>query len=109
MLNPKREDTRGTRSIVVTMSLAQPLLEVFGNEIVIREVRIALTDAIDLRGLPVAECFVGVKAPVAFKQSLTPQHLVNTRDAAGEIVGRVKQHGVGISDLNVPAQQLDWN
>src|SRR4026207_977556 len=67
-------------------SSAQPLLEVFLDKLIIGEVRIIAADTIDFLGLPGREHFVRVETPGAFEQSLAPQHLVNSRNAAGKMV-----------------------
>src|SRR6267378_2053657 len=67
---------------------------------------IGSVDAIDLFSLSGAEGFVGIQAPDTFQEALPPQDLMQSRDAAGEIVRHVEKGRVGIGNFGAPLQQI---
>src|SRR5579872_5478566 len=85
-------------------SVSQPLVEVAGDEGVIVQVGIATIDAVDFLALTAAEDLVAVQAPGAFEQALAAEDLVQARDAARVAVGSIEESGIGIGDLDRPAQ-----
>lgn len=72
-----------------------------GDKRIIAEMRVGGGDAIEFGGLSGAEGFTFVEAPNAFQQTLTAQHLMNARDAAGEVVRRVEERRVHVGDFVV--------
>src|SRR5262245_12928251 len=97
--------TYGT--VRATMLLAHPSIEIFAHEIIVVQLRIAVIDAINLFHLPGRKIFTRVEAPAARQQSLSTQNLVQAGDATGEIVLRVEQRGVRISDFGRPRQRFE--
>src|SRR5262245_42656839 len=86
---------------------AHPPVEIFAHEVIVVQLRIAVIDAINLFHLPGRKVFARVETPATRQQSLSPQNLVQTGDATGEIVLRVEQHGVRIGDFGRPRQRVE--
>jgi hypothetical protein len=59
-------------------------------------VRIGPEDAVDLRGLPRGEILVRVEAVAARQEALSPQDLVQARDAPRKAVPRVEERGIRV-------------
>src|SRR4051812_13274464 len=70
---------------------------------------IRAVNAIDLRGLAVAERLSRIEAPNSLQQTLPAQHFMNSRDASGKTVGGVEKRGVRVGDFDVSAQQCRGN
>src|ERR1035438_4959341 len=80
-----------------------------GDEAIVVQVRVGGINAVNLFTLARAETFTGVKTPDAFKQSLTPQHLVQTGDATGEVIRRIEEGRIAVGDLNGTSQEFGGN
>src|ERR1043165_3089134 len=80
-------------------SSAQPLVKMLADELVVVEVRVIATDALDFLGLTGGKRFAWVETPGAFEQALPPEDFVNSRNAAGKTVRCVKQRRVAVGDL----------
>src|ERR1017187_3203348 len=79
------------------------------DEGIVVQVRVGGINAVNLFTLARAETFTGVKTPDAFKQSLTPQHLVQTGDATGEVIRRIEEGRIAVGDLNGTSQEFGGN
>jgi hypothetical protein len=64
-------------------------------------------DAVDLFHLPWRQVLVGIEAPAPLQQALAPQHLVQSRDAAGKAVAHVEEGGVGVREGRARRQQVE--
>ena len=73
------------------------------HEIIVSQFRIALDHAIDLLRLAGRESLMLVEAPHAAHQPLTTQHLVNSRDAAGERMAHIEDRGIRIRERGTQA------
>ena len=76
-----------------------------GHERIVVQMRIQLVYAGDLVGLPRTERFGRIETPDAFKQPLAAKDFVNSRNAAGLVVGSVEESGVAIGDLGSEGEQ----
>ena len=76
------------------------------DELVVGQMRIAGEHAIDVVHLSGAQLLVRIQAPAPREQTLPAKDLVNSRDAAGELVGRVEQGGVDVGQLGAEREQL---
>src|SRR5687768_13173925 len=92
---------RGTRRLST-----QPLVPAFGDEVVVVQVRIRGIDPVDLFLLTRTEPLVRIQPPVAIQQSLPSQNFVQSRDAAGELVGGVEERGVAVGDLDAAHEHV---
>jgi hypothetical protein len=91
------------------MSGLQPLLEPGAHERIIVQVRIGQVYTIDFFCLSRAKGFFGIQTPGAFQQSLSAEHFVQARDAAGKLVGRVEERRIAVGDLNASTQEAFRN
>jgi len=69
------------------------------HKVVVGEMRVGIADTVDLCALPRRKTLVFIKAPDTLQNPLPAQHFVNTGDAAGKSMRRVKECGVGICNL----------
>src|SRR5687767_423857 len=83
----------------------QPAIQALLDERIVGQVRIPRQHAIDLGGLSRAQLLVRVQAPAAGEEPLTPQDLVDARNAAGKLMGGVEQRGVGVGQLGAEGEQ----
>ena len=90
-------------------SSRQPAVEVLLHEVVVDKMRISAADAVDFGGLAGGKILMRIEAPAASEQSLTPQNLVYTGNAAVKSVSRIEQCGVGIRNLLRKSQQICWH
>ena len=82
----------------------EPLIAMSGDEIIVVQMRVGATDAVNFIELAGAQRFVLIKAPDAFEQALAAQHFVQTGDAAAEAVRRIEEGGVAVGDFHAEAQ-----
>src|SRR5215471_4720752 len=71
--------------------------------------RIRSAHAVELRALARREFLLGVKTPPSFEQALTPQYLVNARNAPLKIVRWIEDGAIRIRDLLSQRQQFSRN
>ena len=71
------------------------------DEVVVVEMRIPGINPGDFLELPGAERFIGIQAPDAFQQPLSPQHFVDAGNASAKSIGRVKKRRIAIGDLAI--------
>src|SRR5688572_9793069 len=64
------------------LASTQPLIPMAGDKRVVVQVRIGVTNAVNLRELAGAECLVLIEAPAALQQALAAQHFMQPGDAA---------------------------
>ena len=76
------------------------------NERVVVEMRIGTMDAINFLQLSGTQCFMFIKAPKPFEQSLASQNFMKSGDAATESVGGVKECSVAIGDFHSESEKL---
>src|SRR5207249_11378606 len=88
-------------------ALSQPLIQMLTNERIVRQMRIPGPHAIDVLHLSHAQILVRIEAPAAGEQPLTAQDLVNAGNAAGKLVLRIEQCGVGVGQLRAEREQLE--
>src|SRR5690349_13507211 len=74
------------QATVLPASVREPLIAIRRHELVVIQMRVGLTDTIDFFALAGAQCLLRVKTPGPGEQSLASQHLVDTRNATGEMV-----------------------
>jgi hypothetical protein len=86
--------------------LAQPLSQVRGDKLIIMQMRILNIEAVEFRQLPRRKVFARIKAPAAREQTLPPQNLVQPRDAAGEIMRRIKERRIRVGHFRRTRQQF---
>lgn len=77
-----------------------------GDELIVAEVRIVSADAVNLFHLSGRQSFVRIETPAAREQPLSPQNLVQTRDAAREIVPRIEERRIRVSHFSRTREQL---
>ena len=77
-----------------------------GHEVIVVEVGIGSVHPLDFLGLPRRQNFSRIEAAQPLYQPLAPQHRVDPRNTAGELVGHVEEGGVGIRHLGGPGQHL---
>jgi hypothetical protein len=85
--------------------LAQPGVEVFGDEAGVGEVGIGVGDAVEFGGLSGAELFGGVETPDAGEEALAVEDFMDAGDAADEAIGRVENGGVGVGEFGSGGEQ----
>jgi hypothetical protein len=88
------------------LTLGQPGLEVLGHEVVVVQLDMRAIHPRDLIGLARREGFLAVQRQNVFKQALTTQHLVNSRDAARETVGWIEDRPVRIGERGAEPKQV---
>jgi hypothetical protein len=66
---------------------------------VVGQVRIGLTDAINLLTLAGGQVLFWIEAPSAFEKALPPQDFMDAWDAAAELMGWVEDRGIRVRDL----------
>jgi hypothetical protein len=81
-------------------------VEVLAHKHVVVEVRVGGTNTVDFLHLTRREVLPRVKAPAALHEALPPQDLVNAGDTTRELMLRIKEGGVGVSNLSVQRQPL---
>src|SRR5258706_1599360 len=59
-------------------TLAKPFIEVLLHEVVVCQMRIGRTHAIDFSALARRQILLGIDAPAASEQALAPENLVNS-------------------------------
>jgi hypothetical protein len=106
----KTEDIlRNRASQAISMKTAplrrKPLVQSFPNKVIVIEVRISRVYPVNLFLLAGAQGFIRVQAPDAFKQPLAAQHFMKPCNAAGKLVGRVKEGSIRIGDLDASLQK----
>ena len=94
---------------IVNVLIEQPLVPVRGDKGVVIQVRVGGADAVNLLSLAGAETFARVETPQALEQCLPPQHLMQAGDAAGELIGRVKEGRVAIGNFIRAPEKLGGN
>ena len=72
---------------------------------VVVEVGVGGVDAGNFFGLAGAEGFVGVEAPNAFEEALTPENFVKAGDAAGKMISCVEEGCVGVGNFDASAKK----
>ena len=92
---------KSARSIVV-----QPSMKVLAHERIIGKITMFPADALDLGSLTRAEPFVRIKAPDAFKQTLTAQDFVAASDAPLKAIRRVEKRAVAIGHAAVQGKKV---
>ena len=88
---------------------SQPALAVCAHELIVGEMRIGRTHAVDRFPLTWAQAFVRIKAPDAGQQPLPAQNFMTAGDDAMKVVGGVEHGGVGVGDLGIERQQRGRN
>src|SRR5438046_8893082 len=76
---------------------------------VVMQMRIGAADSIDFGVLARRETLICIEAPCAFEQALSAQDLVNSRNAAGEIVRRIKNRSVAVGYLRRQCEERSGN
>lgn len=84
--------------------LLQPFVQVGGDEDVVGEFRVGLSDAMDFGLLPWGERFVLVEAPDAVEKALLAEYLMDTGDAATELIGGVEDGSVGLGEARTEGE-----
>src|SRR5262245_41673911 len=84
---------------------SKPPVQTLPHERVVREMRIRGQHAIDFLHLARTEIFVRMEAPTAGEQSLPSQDLVDSGDAARELVRRIEERGVRVGQLGAEREQ----
>src|SRR5690606_25500068 len=85
--------------------LRQPLVAMTSNELVVRPMRIARADAVDLGQLTGRKLLPAVQRPPSLEKPLPPQDLMNPGDAASESVPGIEQRAVRVGELGVEGHQ----
>ena len=85
------------------------MLEVSADEFIIIQMRIGVVDAIDFCRLPRAKRLVGIKTPGSLQQALSAQDFVQTSDTSCELVSRVEERRVAVSNFDASTQQGSRN
>src|SRR5947207_9152369 len=80
-------------------SLRKPFIKMLLDELVVLQVRICSANPIDFLALSRRKILVGIQAPSAFKQFLTAQNFMDSRNAASEIMRWIKDRGIGVGQL----------
>ena len=78
----------------------------FGDKGIVDQLGVGVNDPGNLLRLPRREQFLGVETPGSSEQSLSPQHLVNSRDTTGELMIGVEDRRVGIGQTGRERQPL---
>src|ERR1043166_1714568 len=87
-------------------TLSEPIVQMFGNEPVVAQVRVGAISPVDLLRLAGAEGFPGIKAPAPLQQSLAAEHFVDAGDATGKSVCSVEDGGIGVGHFNTATQEV---
>ena len=82
----------------------QPPVKILLHKLIIRQMRISGADAVKFLRLPRRQHFTFIQTPGRRQQALTPQQFIDARYAAGKIMGRIKNHGIGIRQFRIPCQ-----
>ena len=80
-----------------------------GDKGIVDQLGVGVNHPGNLLHLPRRELFLGVETPGPSEQSLSPQHLVNAGNAAGELMVGVEDRGVGIGETGRERQPLGPN
>src|SRR5215467_8566472 len=75
---------------------SHPCVPLSTHKYVVIQFRIGTIDPVNLLFLSGAEGFLRIQAPNAFKQTLSPQYFMQTRDAAREVVCCIEKRGIAI-------------
>ena len=67
--------------------------------------RIRSIDPVDFLLLSATERFLWIQASIPFQQPLPTQHLVQTADASGKVVGGVEESRIAVRDFDALANQ----
>jgi hypothetical protein len=67
--------------------------------------RIRSIDPVDFLLLSATERFLWIQASIPFQQPLPTQHLVQTGDASGKVVGGVEESRIAVRDFDALANQ----
>src|ERR1051325_7948385 len=86
-------------------TLSEPIVQMFGNEPVIAQVRVGAINPVHLLRLAGAERFPGIKAPGPLQQSLAAEHFVDAGDATCKSVCSVEDGGIGVGSSSMPGMQ----
>src|SRR5579872_1218132 len=97
-----------TNSISGTI-LAKPFIKVLLYECVILKMRIGTAYPIEFGALTGREFFMRIETPAPFEQPLTPQYLMNTRNASVKTVCRIEDCAIRVRDLLSQRQQRAGN
>src|SRR5712692_3588480 len=71
--------------------------------------RVGSAHAIDFLTLTRRQFLLWIKTPASFEQALTPQNLMDARNASPKIMRRIEDGRVCICDLLGERQQFAWN
>ena len=93
------------RRAIPVARLAKPFIKVLLYECVILKMRIGSADAIEFLALTGREFLVRIETPAPFEQALTPQYLMNARNASVKIVRGIEDGAIRIRDLLSQRQQ----
>src|SRR3954454_3165788 len=100
---------RPDTNTISSARLAKPFIKVLLHENIILKMRIASAHAIEFLALTRREFLRGVETPAALKQALTPQYLMDPRNAAAEVVRGIEDGAIRICDLLSQRQQFARN
>ena len=83
----------------VATTLGEPFVEVFLDKDIILKMWVCSANSVNFFGLSGGKIFFRIETPTAFEQPLPPQDFVDPRDAAVEMVNRIKDGAIGIGQL----------
>src|SRR6266566_8712943 len=85
---------------------SEPPVQVFSDELVVREMWIVGKRAIDLVHLPRTQILIRIETPAAGEQPLAPEDLVDPWDASRELMRGIEERRVGVGQFGAKRQQL---